>query len=206
MRRFGGILLVAASIALAVPASAAATPLSPEAAPDAWTGTYQVAEAAWIVRDGRRLRMHLVFVENVSGPRPKAHTAVFIGDGPCRVPSGRSPKRASCSVDGRFRRIAPEAFSIDPSLSSAGLTLPGIKIDWTSTAFPEPDDNEYVDPPFVDVEAEVKRPSSAAGRMNGRRFVAKRLTFARLAQGAFVGADPDTLGPSSVRIVVRLDA
>jgi hypothetical protein len=201
VRRFLG-----ASVCLALLAGAAPSSARLDRAPQAWAGSYQVAEAGWIVRRGDRYTMYVVFAENVSGPRPKAHTAVFLGKGPCRVRAGRSRKSASCSVRGRFRRIAADAFEFDASLSRADLSLPGVRVRWSDPGNPVPDHNLYMDGPFVDFEAELKRPALAAGRVLGVRMTKAELSFARLAHGLFAGGDHSAVpdGPLEIRVRVAL--
>lgn len=196
---------LATSICIAFLAGAAPSSARQERSPDAWTGSYQVADAAWVVHEGRGYVMYLVFAENVSGPNPEAHTSVFLGKGSCRVRPGEAPKRASCSVQGRFRRIDADSFVIEPSLSGAGLSLPGVRVHWSDPEGPEPDYNVYADAPFIDLEAEVKRPTSAAGRILGTRLRQRDLRFARLAQGVFGGGDPSGIPQGPVRFTVRVD-
>jgi hypothetical protein len=172
------------------------------ASPQAWAGSYQVAEAIWIVRDGSDVEMYMAFVENLSGPKPKARTAVFLGKGPCRTKPGHSPRRSSCSVKGRFRKIAAEDFEIDPSLGGANLSLKGARVRWTDAGVFRPDYSMYDDLPFLDVEAELARSTRAAGRILGVSVHEDDRLSAKLAQGVFGGTDP--LALKSGRLVVRI--
>jgi hypothetical protein len=212
-RRCVTIFATTVVLALAIAPLVAAAPLTVRRGsppPKAWGGSYQVAEAIWVVRERGGLFMYMAFAENISGPRPKARTAVFLGRGRCYVRKNQPKRTASCAVNGRFRKIDASGFSIDPSLSEAGVAVPGVRIRWSKPGNPRPAHNIYADAPFLDFEAEVKRPATAGGRLLGRRVTRADLFTGRLGQGVFGGGKPTSLptrplrsSPSTLRIRIR---
>lgn len=167
-----------------------------------YRGTFQAAEARWLVRSGRGVTAYLVFAYRMDKPLKSSRSFVIADRSRCRM-HGAKRRLASCSFGARRRELPIEALRFDPMLSGAQLSYRGLRVRWVGGELQEPMVDPWVESDLMEADAYLERLSVAQGRALGDRMKQKTLDHATLSYGAYAGAMLDQ-GPRRTTITFRL--
>ena len=165
-----------------------------------YRGTFQAAEARWLVRSGRDVFAYLVFAYRMDKPLKSSRTFVIADRSRCRL-HGPKKRLASCSFGGRRKKVPADALRFDPLLAGAELRYRGHRLTWVGGELQEPTVDPWIEPELMEADAYMERLSAARGRVLGDRMKTRSLDHATLSYGIYAGAMLDE-GP--LRRTIRL--
>ncbi|MFP5353241.1 MAG: hypothetical protein ACLGIB_11860 [Actinomycetota bacterium] len=180
----------AVAISLLLPHHAAALGSGDDLPVKVYRGTFQAAEARWLVRSGRNVHAYLVFAYRMDKPLRSSKTFLIADRSRCRL-HGPKKRLASCSFGGRRTQIPEAALRFDPLITGASLRYRGQRIDWVGGELQEPAIDPWIDPQLMEADAYLERLSSASGRLLGDRMSKRALDHATLSYGLYAGAMVD---------------
>ena len=167
-----------------------------------YRGTFQAAEARWLMRSGRDVYAYLVFAYRMDKPLKPSRTFVIADRSRCRL-HGPKKRLASCSFGGRRRKLRAGALRFDPLLTGATLRYGGHRLTWVGGELQEPKVDPWIEPDLMEADAYMERFSAARGRVFGDRMKARALDHATLSYGIYAGAMVDE-GPRGRTITMRI--
>ncbi|MDP9068022.1 MAG: hypothetical protein M3N53_06715 [Actinomycetota bacterium] len=166
-------------------------------------GTFEAAEAAWLVRQDGGIYMYFVLAYRLSKPLGPDRTRLFVDRSRCRTHRAKRKRLASCSLEGRVQVLEASDLRVGPLLSDAVLRFGPHRMRWTGTRMREPQVDPFVDPSAAFADAYLERMAGAAGRLFGRKMPRRALDHASLSLGAYVSVI--TAGPNA-RDEIRFEA
>ena len=152
-----------------------------------YRGTFQAAEARWLVRSGRKVHAYLVFAYRMDKPLRSSKTFVIADRSRCRL-HGPKKRLASCSFGGRRKEIPARALRFEPLLAGATLRHGGHRLTWVGGELQEPTIDPWIEPELMEADAYMERPSTARGRVLGDRVTKRGLDHATLSYGIYAKA------------------
>lgn len=167
-----------------------------------YRGTFQAAEARWLVRSAGGVTAYWVFAYRIEKPLRSTRSFVIADRSRCRL-HGAKRRLASCSFGGRRRELPREALRFDPLLSGAKLSYRGLRLRWVGGEMQDPKVDLWLEPDLMEVDAYLERSSVAKGRVLGDRMRQPALDHASLSHGAYAGAMLNQ-GPRRKTITFRL--
>ena len=167
-----------------------------------YRGTFQAAEAHWLMRSGRNVYAYLVFAYRMDKPLKSSRTFVIADRSRCRL-HGPKKRLASCSFGGRRTELPSHALRFDPLLTGATLRYGGHRLTWMGGELQEPKVDPWIAPDLMEADAYMERLSSARGKVLGDRMKKRALDHATLSHGIYAGAMVDE-GPRRRTITIRL--
>lgn len=189
MKRLMVVLVVLVVATGAMPAATAR--------PEAFVSVEQIAEADWIVMDGRD-HASLFFALGIrSVTRRGLRTVGVIGRGDCSVERSRYFTMITCQGSGRGRPLEMDEFTFDPALRSAAMTVKRRggkdKIRWRGVGrAPWTSGQVMSGGGLVGAAAAMSRAARTTATLYGRRMPKPRgnrvMTFSSLSQGGFAMA------------------
>ena len=186
MKRFATVLLVLVLAGSVLPAAAE---------PQAWAEGYQIAEADWIVMEGRSKATYY-FVAGARSASPEGLvTYGVVGSGPCDVERGKNWMMIVCTGFGRGKELSIDQFQIDPALRSASLKMKSNGVTNVATwrgrgQVPFNGGSVYGGDGMAGADVMTARAAGIKARLLGRQMpkaTGHSMTFAWLAQGASAG-------------------
>lgn len=189
-------------LSLLLPSSLAARESVERRPVKVYRGTFQAAEASWLMRSGEDVFAYLVFAYRMDKPLRSSRTFLIADRSRCRL-HGPKKRLASCSFGGRRREVPAGALRFDPLLTGATLRHGGHRLTWVGGELQEPKVDPWIEPDLMEADAYLERLSAARGRVLGDRMKARGLDHATLSYGIYAGAMLDE-GPRGRRITLRL--
>jgi hypothetical protein len=176
MRRLS-VLISLLTMALLAPALPATAHLP--AGPGAYASAGTAAIASDNVRVGGRLYMYIAGgMQSTSSSSGEARTDGFAARGRCYELEKKNFKLTVCMASFRTRPIGSGAYTFDPALGSATLSMKDrrgdTKLTWAGRGVPSPDAGPAADPTFgAFAWAHVYRDARAKGTILGRHLELK---------------------------------
>ncbi|MGH2694297.1 MAG: hypothetical protein ACRDJJ_05705 [Actinomycetota bacterium] len=156
-----------------------------------WVGTFQAAEAIWLVSNNRKAYAYLVFAFRVTSFMGRDSTWLLATRSRCRLRRGKGLAHATCWFRGRPRRIPATRFRFDTLLNNARVSWRGVKVRWKGRGSLRPDAGPFLDASprsvFFDLEVSALRSALASGRVLRRTLTKRNQDLAAISRGVFVG-------------------
>lgn len=200
MRRLGSVVMVLALL----------WPVASHAAPGAFAGAEQLAEADWL--DMKAKRFYFAMGTRSVGPDGLV-TMGFVGRGKCEVQKEKGFTLVSCFGRGHGKELDAEQFQFDPALGSASMSLDGggfsHSVQWTGEDAPVAGTQANGSSFGVQAGAGAARWAPASGELFGQKLQAGgRDAFGVLAEAGYAvvyndGRQVQILDDGSIRMRVQ---
>ncbi len=148
-------------------------------------GTFQAAEATWLLRRDGDTYIYFVLAYRLSKPLGAEKTRLFVDRSKCRMHGPKGRRLASCSLEGRVQKLEPRDLRFGPLLANARLHFGGHRIHWEGAEMREPEVDPFVDQRAAFADAYLERTAGVAGRLFGRKMPPRGLDHATLSYGAY---------------------
>lgn len=200
MRRVGAVVLAVALL----------WPITSHAAPGAFAGAEQLAQADWL--DIKAKRFYFAMGIRSVGPDGLV-TMGFVGRGNCQVHKGKGFTIISCVGRGSGKELDAEQFQIDPALGSASMSFEhggfSHSVEWVGEDVPVAGSQVSGSSFGVQAGAGVARWAPASGRLFGEDMKAGgRFSFGVLSEAGYAvihneGRSVKMLDDGSIRMRVE---
>jgi hypothetical protein len=174
---------VAPSPALDVP--------DPSNNPRVWVGTFNAAEALWLVGKNGKAHAYLVFAFRLTSFLGRDSTWLLATRSRCRLRRGKPLTHARCNFYGRPHRIPANKFQFDAVLRTARVSWRGVRVRWRGRGRLVPDGFPFIDASprsvFFDLDVSAQRRALASGRVLHGSLTRRDQDLASISRGVFFG-------------------
>lgn len=148
-------------------------------------GTFEAAEATWLVRRHGDTYIYFALAYRLSRPLGPERTRLFVDRSKCRMHGPKGKRLASCSLEGRVQTLERDDLRFGPLLADAKLRVGGHRISWRGTKMRKPEVDPFLDQGAAFADAYLERMAGSRGRLFGQKMPRRGLDSASLSYGAY---------------------